>query len=262
MPWRDIRSGNPTKDALARGETVVGAFVRAPAVEMIEICAHAGCDFVLIDLEHSTTTWERTSAMVIAAEAAGTTPIVRISDPARDLVTRALDIGAHGVMVAQVESAEVAASVVAATRYGPDGTRGTAAGRGSGWGLRMPMAEFQAAANRATFVSVQIESRVAVGCVADIAAVPGIDCVFVGTSDLTTDLGAPGDLDNAQVGIALDAIHEGCAAAGVAVGYPAPTPEQAESFRRRGARFVATSDTGILARSMSAFVLEVRASTG
>lgn len=262
MPWRDIRNGNPTKEALARGATVVGSFVRSPAVEVVEICGHAGCDFVLVDLEHSTTTWERTSAMVIAAEAAGTTPIVRISNPSRDLVTRALDIGAHGVMVAQIDSPESANAVVSATRYGPDGTRGTAGGRGSGWGMRMSPAEFQDAANLTTFVSVQIESRLGVDHVDAIAAVPGLDCVFVGTSDLTTDLGVPGEIEHPQVELALDEIHRGCDAAGVAVGYPAATPEQAEMFIRRGSRFIATSDTGILARSMSAFVEEVRSSIG
>ena len=258
MSWRDIRAGNPTKDALTRGDTVIGSFIRSPSTEVVEICAHAGCDFVLIDLEHSTTGWERTAAMIIAAEAGGTTPIARISNPQRDLITRVLDIGAHGVMVAQIDSAESAAAVVAATHYGPDGTRGTAGGRGSGWGLRISMAEFQAAANSATLVSVQIESRLAVDRVHEIAAVDGLDCVFVGTSDLTTDLGAPGEVDHPQVGRALDQIHEACEASGVAVGYPVATSDQAASFLHRGARLIATSETGILARSMSEFIGEVR----
>ncbi len=260
MPWRDIRTGNATKDALSRGETVVGAFVRSPSAEVVEVCAHAGCDFVLIDLEHSTTSWDRTSAMIIAAEAAGTTPIARISNPSRDLITRVLDIGAHGVMVAQVESADTAAAVVAATRYGPDGARGTAGGRGSGWGLKMSMAEFQTAANQSTFVSVQVESRSAVAQVGAIAAVDGINCVFVGTSDLTTDLGVPGEIDHPSFVGALDAVHTGCDAAGVAVGYPVATAEQAKAYQCRGSRFIATSDTGMLARAMSAFVGEVRRS--
>lgn len=259
MGWRDIRDGNPIKEALREGGSVVGCFIRSPSVEMVEVCAHAGCEFVLIDLEHSSTSWDRVAAMIIAAEAAGTTPLVRVSNPSRDLVSRVLDLGAHGVMVAQVDSAEAAAAVVAATRYGPDGSRGVAGGRGSGWGMRMSMADFQAAANQATFVSVQVETRLAVERIADIAAVDGLDCVFVGTSDLTTDLGVPGSYEHADVARALDRVHESCDATGVAVGYPAGTVPDAAGYRKRGARLIACSETGILANAMSAFTREVKA---
>ena len=259
MGWRDIRDGNPVKDALRRGGSAVGCFIRTPSVEIVEVCAHAGCDFVLIDLEHSATAWDSVGALIIAAEAAGTAPFVRISNPSRDLVSRVLDIGAHGVMVAQVDSAETAATVVAATRYGPDGTRGVAGGRGSGWGMRMPMAEFQAAANQATFVSVQVESRLATERIAAIAAVDGLDCVFVGTSDLTTDLGVPGSYDHPLVADALDQIQASCDEAGVAVGYPAGTIADAAGYQKRGARLIACSDTGILAQAMTTFTREVKA---
>ena len=259
MGWRDIRDGNPVKEALGAGRSVVGCFLRSPSIEIAEVCAHAGCQFVLIDLEHSSTSWDRLGVMIVAVEAAGSTPIVRVSNPARDVVSRALDLGAHGVMVAQVDSAETAEAVVAATRYGPDGTRGVAGGRGSGWGLRMSMADFQAAANDATFVSVQVETRLAVERVAEIAAVDGLDCIFVGTSDLTTDLGVPGSYDHPEVSQALDRVHEHCDSVGVAVGYPAGTVEDAAAYRKRGARLIACSDTGILAQAMSSFTKEVKA---
>ena len=261
MAWRDIRSGNPLKETLAKGGTVVGSFVRTSSVEAVESCAHAGCQFVLIDLEHSSTSWQQFSALTIAAEAAGTCPIARVSNPARDLITRVLDVGAHGVMVAQVESAETAEAVVAATRYGPDGTRGTAGGRGSGWGLKMSAAEYQAAANAATFVSVQIESRLAAESVEAIAAVGGIDCVFVGLSDLSADLGVPGEWADALVAV-LDRIDSACAAQNLAVGYPATDPEMARMLVGRGSRFIATADLTQLSHAMSSFVSEVSAFVG
>ena len=129
MSWDDLRDGNPLKRTLASGGTVVGSFVRMSSVEVTEICAHAGCDFVIIDMEHAPVTWERAAAMVIAAEAAGTVPILRVSNWSRDLITRALDAGAHGVMLPQIDTAAAARDAVGATRYGPGGTRGTAGNR-------------------------------------------------------------------------------------------------------------------------------------
>ncbi len=112
MSWDDIRTGNPVKDKLASGGTSIGSFIRVNSIEIVEICAHAGCEFVIIDTEHSPVGWERTQAMILAAEAAGTVPILRVSNWSRDLVTRGLDSGAHGIMVPQIETAETAAGGV------------------------------------------------------------------------------------------------------------------------------------------------------
>lgn len=257
MVWRDIRAGNAVKDALAAGGIVVGSFVRTNSTEAVEICAHAGCEFVLVDLEHSATSWQQVSALTIAAEAAGTSPIARVSNAGRDLITRVLDVGAHGVMVAQVGSAATAAAVVAAARYGPEGTRGTAGGRGSGWGMKMTAAEYQQAANGATFVSVQIESRLGVDNVEEIAAVEGLDCIFVGLSDLSSDLGFTGGWDHPALVSSLDRIHTACDAAGVAVGYPAASPDHARQLIERGARVIATADSTQLGLAMRSFTEEV-----
>lgn len=259
MSWRDIRSGNPVKEILGNGGTVIGSFIRTSSVEAVESCAHAGCQFVLIDLEHSATSWQQLSALTIAAEAAGTSPITRVSNPSRDLITRVLDIGAHGVMVAQIESAEVAAEVVAATRYGPDGTRGTAGGRGSGWGFKMSAAEYQDAANASTFVSIQIESRVGAENVEKLAMVEGIDCLFVGLSDLSADLGVPGQWADPELVAVLDRIDAACAEQNLAVGYPATDPDMARMLVGRGSRFIATADLTQLGRAMNSFVSEVSA---
>ena len=134
MSWRDPRDGNPVKAALAAGESVVGTFVRIPTVEAVEICAHAGCQFLIIDNEHTPVDWERTAAMILAAEAAGTTSILRLPTWGRERITKALDAGADGVMIPQVEEGRVTADVVAATRYGPE--RHAGRGHQSQLGLR------------------------------------------------------------------------------------------------------------------------------
>ncbi len=262
MSWDDLRTGNPLKRSLGAGETVVGSFVRMSAVESAEICAHAGCDFVIVDMEHAAVSWERAAAMVVAAEAAGTVPILRVSNWSRDLITRALDAGAHGVMVPQVETAAAARDAVAATRYGPGGTRGTAGNRRSGYGLRIPVAEYVKTANEATFVAVQVESVAAVENVEQIAAVEGLDCVFLGLTDLSVDLDVPGDWWHPSLVAHVDRVMEACATNDVAFGIPTPGLDLAREYVSRGARFIAAGDTGLFARAMQAFVEGVRSSSG
>lgn len=261
MGWNDLRDGNPLKDTLLNGETAVGSFVRMSSVEVAEACAHAGCDFVIIDMEHAPVTWERAAAMVIAAESAGTVPLLRVSTWSRDLITRALDAGAHGVMIPQVETAIVTRSVVAATQYPPGGTRGTASNRRSGYGLRIPLDEYVVVANSSVFVSVQVESAVAVSNVEEIAAVEGLDCVFLGLSDLSVDLGVPGDWYHPRLVEHAERVIQACVASGVAFGLPTPTVELAKDYVGRGARFIATGDVGIFGRAMQDFVREVKRSS-
>ena len=247
---------------LSDGHVAVGMFLRLPSMELAELCGHAGCDFVLVDMEHSTVTWEQAGAMALAAESAGTVPVLRLSNPARDLVTRALDVGAHGVMVAQVETAGTAREVVAATRYGSGGTRGTAGSRRSGFGLRMPLGKFTEAANRATFVSIQVESVEAVRNVGSIASVPGIDCILAGLSDLTVDLGVSGEWEHPSVVSCAMEIKAACDDNGVAFGVPAPDIGFAARYLDRGARLIATGDVGLFGRAMRSFVEGVRRSGG
>ena len=262
MAWRDPRDGNPVKTALAAGETVVGAFVRMPTIETVEICAHAGCQFLIIDNEHTPVDWERTAAMVLAAEAAGTTSIVRLPTWGRERITKALDAGADGVMIPQVEGGRVTLEVVAATRYGPSGTRGTATNRNSGYGMKMSLPEYIDAANQSTLVIVQIESVEGVSKADEIAAVEGVDCIFVGLSDLSVRLGVPGDMEAPALLEALAEVGSECVRHGKALGVPVGSAEMALAFRERGARFIATGDVGVLAKGMRRFVEEVARSAG
>ena len=260
MAWEDLRNGNPLKSTLDSGGLVVGSFIRMSSTEVTEAAAHAGCDFVIIDMEHAPVTWERAAAMITAAEAAGTVPLLRVSTWSRDLITRALDAGAHGVMVPQVETAAVTRSVVAATRYGPEGTRGTASGRRSGYGLRIPLDEYVEEANKNVFVSVQVESVSAVSNIEEISAIEGLDSVFLGLSDLSVDLGVPGEWDNPRLVKHIDRVMETCADNGVAFGLPTPSIDFAKNYVSRGARFIAAGDVGVFARAMQDFVRGVKTS--
>jgi 4-hydroxy-2-oxoheptanedioate aldolase len=254
MGWRDPRDGNPIKAALAAGMTVTGTFIRIPTVEAVEICAHAGCEFLILDTEHTPVGWEKTSAMILAAEAAGATSVVRLPTWGREQITRALDSGTDGVMIPQVESGSVTRDVVAASRYGPDGTRGTATSRNSGYGMKMSLPEYIEAANRSTLVIVQIESLEGVSRADEIAAVEGVDCVFVGLSDLSVRLGVPGEMESPKLLSSVEEIRRACDRHDKALGVPVGSVEMAAAYRQRGARLFATGDVGVLAKGMRSFI--------
>ncbi|HJQ94800.1 MAG TPA: aldolase/citrate lyase family protein [Acidimicrobiia bacterium] len=262
MGWRDPREGNPIKAALAAGETVTGAFVRLPTIEAVEICAHAGCQFLIIDREHTPVDWERTSALILATEAAGASSIVRLPTWGRERITKALDAGADGVMIPQVEDARTTREVVAATKYGPTGTRGTATNRNSGYGMKMALGEYIDAANESALVIIQIESVEGVDKAEEIAAVDGVDCIFVGLSDLSVRLGVPGDMEAPVLTEALEVVSAACRRHGKALGVPVGSVEMGQSLRDRGARLIAVGDVGVLARGMRKFVEGMQQSTG
>ena len=262
MAWYDVRRGNPLKEALSSGATVVGSFIRMPTPEVAEICAHAGCDFVIVDSEHTPVGWEKIASIIVSAENAGTTPILRVSNSSRDLISRGLDAGAHGIMIPQIEDGPTAAAALAATRYGPGGTRGTAGNTRTGYGMKMGYSDYVEAANDAVFVALQIESSTGVEAVSDIAAAEGLDCIFIGLTDLSVNLGYPGDYGHATVEKEVDEIFAKSAELGIPVGVPVADHEMAEKYIQRGARFIAGGDVGMFGKAVRSFVEGVRRSSG
>jgi len=190
MPFPDIRKNNRFKDQLSACRDVLGTFIMVGGPEAVEICGAVGLDFVILDTEHTSTGWEKLSSMCLSALYADTFPLVRFGSTSRDLVTRALDIGARGVMFAQVQTADQALEAARACRYPPLGTRGAVSGRNVGWGISTGLAEYIEDANRGVVCVIQIETRESVSNVESIAAIPGVDCLFIGLSDLSVDLGA------------------------------------------------------------------------
>jgi 2-keto-3-deoxy-L-rhamnonate aldolase RhmA len=124
----------------------------------------------------------------------------------------------------------------------------------------MTFAEYTEAANRATLVSIQVETVAGVEAVEEIAAVPGIDCIFIGLSDLAVDLGMAGRWTDAVVSEQVDRVISACETHGVALGVPAVDPAMAAEYAARGARFLAAGDSSLFARAVTDFVREVRQS--
>lgn len=257
MSYPDIRSDRRFKDALTGGEVVRGTFITVGGAEVVEICGAVGLDYVLIDTEHTPVGWERISAMCLAGLYSGAFPIVRVHSIDRSLATRALDAGARGVMFPQVSNAREAEVAARSCRYPPLGTRGAASTRNQAWGVNMPIADYLTAANEGVVCIVQVETAAAVAEVEEMAAVPGVDCLFVGLSDLSVDLGVPGEFRHPDVEAALDRVIAAARARGISVGVPISDFTLAAGYIERGVTLFATTDRGIVATGMANFLRSI-----
>lgn len=253
MTFPDIRDDRRFKDKLDAQDLTLGTFIQVGGPEVVEICGAVGLDFVILDTEHTPVGWERLSAMCVSAMYAGTFPLIRVGAGEQALVTRALDAGARGVMFPQIQTAEAAELAARACRYPPEGTRGAAGSRNMGWGVTMNLAEYIPAANRGVVCVVQIESSAGVDAAPAIAAVPGVDCVFVGLSDLSVDLGCPAQYAHPELDAALDAVIDAARPHGVAIGVPIADMSRVGEYRERGVSLFTTTDRGVVATGMAGF---------
>ena len=199
----------PLRARMHAGETLVGSFVFLPNPSIIEILAEAGLDFFIVDHEHAPKSWETIENMVRAAEVYGLPVVVRVHENTPQTILHALEVGAAGVAIPFVESADDVQKAALASRYAPAGLRGTctqtrAARHGA---FRKEYAAYAAAKNEDVVIIGLIESRKGVQNIEQILAVPGgVDAVLLGRADLANDMGKPGMSGDAEVVQASDAI--------------------------------------------------------
>ncbi|WP_125100014.1 HpcH/HpaI aldolase family protein [Leucobacter chromiireducens] len=237
---------------------LIGLWACAGSPVTAEIVAGSGCDWVLLDAEHSPNGLESVLAQLYAMSAYPVAPLVR--PPYGDTVTikQFLDLGAQNLLIPMVDSAEQAEQIVRAVRY-PDGTAGggvrgvgSALARSARWNR---VEGYLGRANETISLTVQIESAAAVADVERIVAVDGVDAIFVGPSDLAASMGLLGQQGHPDVvENVLRAIRAGVAA-GTPVGVNAFVPADAERYLAAGASFVAVgADVALLARQTEALV--------
>jgi 4-hydroxy-2-oxoheptanedioate aldolase len=222
------------RDKVISGRTVVGTWVSIPDIAVVEVLAQAGFDYLLIDGEHAPISPSQLFPLAVAAERRGCPVVYRVQTNSADLIKAALDIGIAGLMVPMVESADEAAAVVAAAKYPPAGRRGMGPWRASNY--FQDFQDYVASANEQTAIIVQIESRAAVEKAAQIAAVPGIDALFVGPADLSGSLGVPVGKLEPPLLEALKHVVAAGQATGRCVGIDAPSNERLETFAGLGFR--------------------------
>jgi 4-hydroxy-2-oxoheptanedioate aldolase len=233
------------------GEVLAGTFCNIGSAITTEIAGRAGFDWLLLDLEHGAGDQSELMHQLQAAGAADTPAIVRIAwnEPWR--FKRVLDTGAAGVMVPWVSTVEEAQAATTAMRYFPDGVRGAATLiRANGFGRDRD--EYLLAANDNLLTVVQIETRQAVENAAAIAAVAGVDVLFVGPFDLSIGLGIGGQFDHPEFLAALEQVVAGAKGAGKAAGILLQRPDQVAATIERGFSFIALgSDGGLVTSGMA-----------
>jgi len=253
---------NSIKHRLANGETVVGCFIRYPSATLAEYVSLGGWDFVVFDAEHGSLQPRDVEELSRAAELHGVTPMVRVTTNDAPTILRFLDAGAHGLQVPWVNSGEEADAAVRAAKYLPRGSRGLAATRAAGFAMNTSIAEYVRRANDETLVVVQVETAVGVDNVEEIAAVDGVDVVFLGPTDLAHSLGHVGDAGHPEVQQAMDRVAGVVAASGKALGIFVSDPAAAATWRNRGARYLATGLEPLLRHPMEKYLSTVRRAEG
>jgi 2-keto-3-deoxy-L-rhamnonate aldolase RhmA len=248
---------NAVKHLLSRGQPVVGHWISLPCPAVTELIATFEPDWLMIDTEHGPAGGEMTEDLIRAMRGTATTPFVRVAANHPALIKHALDRGAMGVLVPMVSSSAEAQAAVTAARYPPDGIRGAAGTRANRYGSELPA--YFAGWNREVLVAVQIETAEGLEHVETIAAVPGLDVLFIGPNDLSAALGCFQQFDRPEFTQAVTRILAAAQRHGLAAGYHTGTVEEALARIADGFRFVGlSSDARLLAASMGAVADRVR----
>lgn len=254
---------NKVKQALAKGETVVGTMItetRTP--EVARLLAASGFDFIFVDMEHSAYSLENLTEIVRTGKAVGLTCLARIADPQYHLVARTLDCGAQGLLIPRVETRETVEDVVRFAKYPPWGERG--------FGIRSVVGDYEKVSirdrieeqNEDTMVIPQIERVKAIENIEDLVSVKGVDVALIGPQDLSISLGIPGEHKHQKIIDAIGKVVEACKKYGVASGIHTPNMEDLLYWRDRGMTMLTYSTEAALTQSAALQALaEIRKGT-
>lgn len=226
-----------------RGGLLAGTFLNLGSPTAVEIAADTGFDWLLIDLEHGSGTEADLRNMLLACRGSNAAPIVRIRSVDTDMVKFVMDSGAAGIMFPYVSSVEEARQAVDCMKYPPLGSRGVAGAiRATNFGREWK--QYFEGANSNSLVVVQIETPEAVEAAADIAAIDGVDVLFVGPLDLSVNLGCPGDFSPPHFVKALQTVVAACNDNGKTAGI-LTKPGFEQQHKDLGFRFVAVGSDSL-----------------
>ena len=224
-----LRAGKPV---------LVGSPTPYPSAKLVELIGLSGYDCVWIDHEHQDMADDEIWHMCLASRATDMDAMVRIRKGEYHTFFRPFETGANGIMVPHVLTADEAHNVIRNAKYAPEGLRGIDGIEAHADHGRQPFDPYRVQANRETFVVLQIEDAEAVENVEAIAAVPGVDVLFVGPADLSASLGVIGETGHPRVVAATERVARAAAAAGIHWGSTCGSSERYRWLRERGATFV------------------------
>jgi len=212
------------------------------------LLALAGFDFLVLDAEHGFFSIESIEAMVIAADGAGISAIVRVPSCQAAEVGRSLDAGAAGILFPRGDGCAAVRGAIQSAKFPPEGKRGLGGVRANRYGTQ-PLDRFVKESNERTVIVAQIETAGALAELAEIAAEPGLDVLYVGPNDLTQALGVPGQYGDPRYREALARIAGQAKTAGKTAGIMLGRADQIPGLRELGYRFFTTSDRSLVLES-------------
>ena len=238
-------SMNKLRDLYAAQMPAIGTFFSAGNASMMECLGYTGLDFVVIDTEHGPFDTMDMQELIRAAESVGLVPVVRIADVTHKEIQRAADCGAQGIIIPCLRSMDDFRKAVDLAKYTPVGNRGFIKGRGAGFGnaawTEGPLEDYFAKSNEKLMLIPQCETIEALEQIEDIAALEGVDGIFVGPYDLSTCMGIPGQFGDPKLIEARRRVLKACQAAGKPCYILSMTPAEGSSLLKEGYAGVAHS---------------------
>ena len=252
--------GHDLRARLRRGDLLLGTMVTLSTPATAEILASLEFDWLFVDAEHGALETAELAA-ILQAVSRDVACVVRVPEASEVPIKKALDLGAAGIIVPQVNTAEQAADVVRFARYAPEGARGVGLARAHGYGMRFN--EYVESANAEIAVVVQAEHARAVDNIEAIVRVPGVDAVLLGPYDLAASLGKMGKVDDPAVVAAIGRVTDVCKAAGMPLGYFGVSAAAVKPYVDRGyTLIVAGVDTLLLGQAARTLLADLRAVPG
>ena len=243
------------RQRLMAGDRLYGTMVTLESSEIVETLSHIGFDWLFIETEHAPLL---PYAVQNVIQAAGSTPcLVRLSRSDEISIKRALDAGAAGIIVPQVNSAAHARLVVSYAKYPPLGSRGIGLSRASKYGLNFE--QYLASANDGTSIVVQAEHIDAVENIEEICDVEGVDAVLIGPYDLSASLNKTGRLNDPEVVQAIHRVRDVCLARNMKLGFFGATPDLVRPYAEQGFSLLCSgADVAVFAKAAEGLLSELK----
>jgi len=250
---------NELKRKLQRGETVIGPFMNTTDGRFVEIVGLAGFDFAILDMEHGPLEVQTVEELCRAADSVNLTSIVRVRKNDGPQIQRALDIGAGGVQIPQIETKADAEAAVHGAKYQPWGMRGMSYFVRAGEYAMNGTAGVTDKLNDEQMLIVHVEGKRGLENLDEIVQVPHIDVIFLGPYDLSQSFGIPGQVDDPRVVKGMEEATKKIRAAGKATGTFASNAQRAKRWMDAGVQYVSVNvDVGIFAEACKGLVTQLR----
>ena len=249
---------NTLKEKLYNNIPQFGTFISTNSPDVAEICALAGFDFVVIDMEHGYMNHTDITHLMRAASSAGAMPIVRVTSNDETKILRTLDCGAMGIHIPQINTPEQAKAAINYSKYAPMGNRGVAFHRANNYGLS-DLITYMEEANKETMIIFHCESVEALENIDEIVSTPGLDCIMFGPYDMSMSMGMPGQVKTPEMEEAISKMLAACKKHGKIPGIFTSTAEDAKRRVKQGFLYMPVAmDCQIISRSYSQLIKDLR----